>query len=139
MDLAVQVLDGFCDRVKRFVGAVPKEAGPLPEQLGHQAEQAQLLFRQAGQKAPPQQQGGLRRQGADLSQDPPRADRVRRHRPGFKQRNRSVLAGAESGGDFFMGVAFENAGEKALKAPVVIINNFHIPASCIISELKVRK
>jgi len=129
MDLAVQMLDGFRDRIERFVGAVPKEAGAVPEQLGYQPEQVRLLFRQAGQKAPPQQQGGLRGQGADLSQDPPRVARVRRHSPGIEQSKHSVLAGTESGGDFFIGVAVENAGKEAGKTPVVMIDDFHIQPS----------
>jgi len=84
VDLAVQVLDGPCHGVERLVGAVPEEAGALPQKLGRQAEQVQLPLRQAGQKAPPQQQGGLLRQGGDLPQDPLRVGRVRWDRAGVE-------------------------------------------------------
>ena len=84
MDLPVQVLDGPDDRKQGPVGAVPEKAGALPEQLGREPEQVQLLFRQAGEEAPPQQDGGLRGQGGDLPQDPGGVAWVCGTRPGIE-------------------------------------------------------
>jgi len=125
MDLAVQVLDGPGHRVERFVGAIPEKAGALPEEPGHQPEQAQLPLRQTGQKAPSQEQGGLRGQGGDLPQNPSRVLRIRRHRPGIEQRHHNVLAGTKSGGGFFIEITVKNAGKKSVKASIIIIDDFH--------------
>ena len=77
MNLPVEMLDSPDDRKQRPVRAVAEKARAFPEQLGDEPEQMQLLFRQTGEKAPLQQDGGLRGQRGNFSKDPGGMSRVR--------------------------------------------------------------
>ena len=113
MDLAVQMLDGADDRVEGFVGAVPEKGRALLQELGRQAVQVQLLFRQTGQQSPPQQHCRLGGQGGHPAQHAGAVGGVGFNRPDGKQGRFRILAAEKSGGDFFIPVDVEDAGEKA--------------------------
>ena len=120
--LAVKVTDGGGHRVQRLVREISQETGPLPQQLDHQAVEVDLLVRQTGEIPLSQQLCCKGRTLYDFSEHSVGALPICGDRPGGKQCGEGVLLQADGGGDLLAGVAFKDAGEEALEASVVIID-----------------